>query len=121
MSAESNVKPLPRLDAFDEEFGREEADIAGESLPRSRFRLLPFTLLALAAGLITALALGWSNLSGTPPEAGPGASSSQASAESEATINRLRREVEALQKENKELQEAQQQAANAALQADERG
>jgi hypothetical protein len=121
MSAGSDVKPLPSLDAFDEEFGREQADIAGENVPRSGFRLLTFIALALAAGLITALALGWSNLSGTPPsEVEPGASSSQALAESQATINRLRRELEALQKENRELQEAQQ-AANATLQSDERG
>jgi len=31
VSAESDVKPLPSLDALDEEFGREQADVAGES------------------------------------------------------------------------------------------
>jgi len=48
---------LPSLDAFDDEFGREETDSVPR--PNTGFKLSTIIGLALAAGLITAVALGW--------------------------------------------------------------
>jgi hypothetical protein len=116
---------MPSLDAFDEEFGRERSDIAGDPRPNTGYRLSTVIGLALAAGVISALALGWPNTSGAPrselqpePEL---ASAPYAGEKPDAAISRLAREVEALKKENGDLAQAQQQAADtiAALQAGE--
>ena len=113
MRVDGNV--MPSLDAFDEEFGRERSDIGPPS--KTPFRLSTVIGLALAAGVISALALGWPNLSGALwPD------SEQAFSETpEAAIRRLTREVEELRQSNSELAQAQQQAAVtiAALQAGE--
>ncbi len=94
---------MPSLDAFDEEFGQDEAQ-AESSAPqlKSGFRFSTVIGLVLAAGLITAIALAWPNVSGvsTPAQEKP-----------EAIIERLTRELEALRQENKELAEVQEQAA----------
>jgi FtsZ-binding cell division protein ZapB len=114
---------MPSLDAFDNEFGRERSDIVGDPRPNTGFRLSTVIGLALAAGVISAFALGWPNMSGTPPsEPQPEASAPSAGETPDAAVSRLRHEVEALKKENSELAQAQQQAADtiAALQAGER-
>jgi FtsZ-binding cell division protein ZapB len=123
MSAKVDASIMPRLDAFDEEFGRERSDIASDPRPNTGFRLSTLIGLALAAGVISALALGWPNTSGPPrselqPEP---ASAPYAGEKLEAAIQRLAREVEALKRQNKELRQAQQQATDtiAALQAGE--
>jgi FtsZ-binding cell division protein ZapB len=115
MSVRVDASDMPRLDAFDEEFGREDSDI--EVPPKARFRISTLIGLALAAGVISALALGWPY-----PPGGPRSESEQASREKpEAAIRRLSSEVEALKQANRELAQAQQQAAEtiAALQAGE--
>jgi FtsZ-binding cell division protein ZapB len=115
---------MPSLDAFDNEFGRERFDIVGDPRPNNTgFRLSTLIGLALTAGVISALALGWPNMTGTPPsEPQPEASAPSADEKPDAAISRLQREVEALKQENSELAQAQQQAAAtiAALQAGER-
>ena len=102
---------LPRLEAFDEEFGREEADSAPR--PNTVFKLSTVIGLALAAGVITAVALGWPNGPLTQ-DATEGAAEKP-----EAAVQRLTQEVEMLRRELADLTEEHQRAANtiAALQA----
>jgi FtsZ-binding cell division protein ZapB len=121
MSAGVDASIMPSLDAFDEEFGREQSDIVGDPRPNTGFRLPTLIGLALAAGVISALALGWPNMSGAPRSDDREASTPNAGEKPDATISRLRRELEALKQENRELTEAQQQAADtiATLQAGE--
>lgn len=115
---------MPNLDAFDEEFGREEQDIAADPHPRTGFRLSTIIVLALAAGAISALALGWPISSGAPHSDAPDVSAFlQPGEKPEAAVRRLVREVEALKKENEDLVQEQQQVAQtiAALKTSEPG
>jgi FtsZ-binding cell division protein ZapB len=99
---------MPDLDAFDEEFGRERLDI--DPPARTGFRISTVIGLALAAAIISALALGWPSPSDTPrPEPEQAASQSE---KPDAAIRRLTREIEALKQANRELAQAQQQAAD---------
>jgi hypothetical protein len=110
---------MPSLDAFDEEFEREQTDIVGDPRRNTGFRIPTLIGLALAAGVISALALGWPSMFGVSRSELQGeASAPNAGEKPEVTINRLRRELEALKEE---LTQAQQQAAdaNAALQPGE--
>ena len=102
MSVRDDASIMPSLDAFDEEFAHDESE-AEDTPPRLNrgFRFSTLIGLALAAGLITAIALGWPNISGV----------SDPAEKPEAIIERLTRELEALKQENKELAEAQQQAS----------
>src|SRR5437588_9882379 len=103
MSAKVDASIMPSLDAFDEEFARDEPEAEATPPQLNRgFRLSTLIGLALAAGLITAIALAWPNISGL---------SNPAYEKPEAIIERLTRELEALKQENKELAEAQQQAS----------
>jgi hypothetical protein len=104
MSGRVDASVLPNLDAFDEEFGRDESEVepAAPRLNRG-FRFSTVIALALAAGLITAVALAWPIITGV---------SDPAYEKPEATIERLTRELEALKQENQELAEAQQAATN---------
>jgi FtsZ-binding cell division protein ZapB len=113
---------MPSLDAFDDEFERERTDIVGDPRRTTGFRLPTLIGLALAAGVISALALGWSSMFGVSRSELQGeASAPNAGEKPEVTISRLRRELETLKEENRELTQAQQQAAdaNAALQPGE--
>ena len=103
MSVRVDASIMPSLDAFDEEFAHDESE-AEDTPPRLNrgFRFSTLIGLALAAGLITAIALAWPNISGL---------SNPAYEKPEAIIERLTRELEALKQENKELAEAQQQAS----------
>jgi hypothetical protein len=103
MSVKVDASIMPSLDAFDEEFAHDESE-AEDTPPRLNrgFRFSTLIGLALAAGLITAIALAWPNISGL---------SNPAYEKPEAIIDRLTRELEALKQENKELAEAQQQAS----------
>jgi TolA-binding protein len=118
MSASVAAGVLPRLDAFDQEFECEPADSVKDVHPRTGFRLSTLMLLALIAGVISAVALAWSNSTATQSDATAEEVSSE---KPEATINRLAREVDALRKEVRQLSLAQRQAAAtiAALQSAE--
>ena len=116
---------MPSLDAFDEEFGREEQDIATDPRPKTGFRLSTIIILALAAGAISALALGWPNSSGAPRSDAQSDISAllQPGEKPDAAVRRFAREVEALKKQNEDLVQEQQQAAQtiAALKASGQG
>jgi hypothetical protein len=116
---------MPSLDAFDEEFGHEEQDTATDPRPKTGFRLSTIIVLALAAGGISALALGWPNNSGEPRADAQSDISAflRPGEKPDAAVRRLAREVEALQKENEDLVQEQQRAAEtiAALKASEQG
>ena len=94
---------MPSLDAFDEEFRHDEAEV-DESPPRlkSGFRFSTLIGLAAAAGLISAIAFAWPNIPGVFNEAAE---------KPQETIERLTRELEALKQENQDLAEARQQDA----------
>jgi FtsZ-binding cell division protein ZapB len=116
MSVRVDASVMPSLDAFDEEFGRERSDIGPPS--KASFRISTVIGLALAAAAISAFALGWPDLFGIS-QSEPGATTARENPE--AAIQRLAREVEELRQANRELAQAQQQAAAtiAALQAGE--
>jgi hypothetical protein len=110
-----NASEIPRLDAFDEEFGREPVAILRGQRRKVRLRSSALVVLLLGAGIVSALALAWLNAdrwwrfedqsAPSPPQ--------YASREgADEQIGRLRREVEALKKQIGELTEAQQQAAD---------
>jgi hypothetical protein len=110
-----DVSEMPRLDAFDEEFGREPVAILRGQRRKLRLRFSALVVLLLGAGIASALALAWLNTEGWLRFEVQSAPSSQQYASREGSdeqIGRLRREVEALKKEIGELTEAQQQAAD---------
>jgi FtsZ-binding cell division protein ZapB len=119
MSVRVDASAFPSLDAFDEEFGRERPDI--DPPVKSGFRISTLIGLALAAAIITALALGWPNPWGTSRSESETASAGSPGEKPEAAIRRLASEIEALKQANKELAQAQQQATQtiAALQSGE--
>jgi len=109
MSVQVDGNGMPSLDAFDEEFGREYPDIDPPS--KSPFRISTVLGLALAAGVISAVALGWPNASAILRS-----DSQETAAETpEAAVRRLTVEVEALKQANGELRQAQRQAAESML------
>jgi len=120
MSVGVDASVMPSLDAFDQEFGRDDV-IDDPSPPRTVFRLSTVVGLALAAGLVSVLALWGPSLLGAARMEQPEQASSPAGEALDAAITRLSSEVAALKRENRDLREAQQQAAEtiAALQAGE--
>jgi hypothetical protein len=111
MSGKGAASVMPRLDAFDQEFGCEPEEIAREELPKTKPRIWTFLGLAVTAAIISALAVAWSGAGGPfRPEVAP--SSGSAADASKVHIERLTRQVEALKQEIRELTEAQQQAAS---------
>lgn len=114
---------LPRLDAFDEEFGPGPATILRE--PQHKKRLWSWTLicLVLAGAIVSALALAWPL---TDSRQGDEVRSASVSAQAatggdgaDDQVKRLLREVAVLKHEIRQLTGAQQQAAEtiASLQA----
>jgi hypothetical protein len=111
----TDASELPRLDAFDEEFGREPVAILRGQQRKGGLRFSTFVVLLLGAGIISAMVLAWFNAEEWLHfEVQPAPSSPQlASREgSDTQIGRLRREIDALKKEIGQLTEAQQQAAD---------
>jgi hypothetical protein len=111
MRGEASVTQMPRLDAFDEEFGHEPvAVLRGHRRRRPRFTTLLGAV--IGATVITALAWPWisadgrllSELQALMPAAGKRDAA-------DPQINRLVREVDALKKEVADLTEERQQAA----------
>lgn len=120
----SVVTEMPRLDAFDEEFGREPvAIVRGQRRKKLRFSVLIGA--ALGAAVITALAWPWidadgglrSELQALLPSI-PRSTAREGAAEQ---VDRLVREVETLKREIADLTEARQQAVDriASLEAGE--
>jgi hypothetical protein len=104
---------MPRLDVLDEELGEDAAAVRGARRRRIIARLFMLAGVALGLGAIGALAFAWSNANGrlrlelqsTAPKTAQRAAAAE-------EIDRLRRQIEALQVDVKELTEAQHQAAH---------
>src|SRR5260370_16757548 len=104
---------MPRLDVLDEELGGDAAAVRRARRRRILARLFMLAGVALALGAIGALAFAWSNANGrlrlelqsTAPKTAQRAAAAE-------EIDRLRRQIEALQVDVKELTEAQHQAAH---------
>jgi hypothetical protein len=124
MSDRLHWAEMPRLDAFDEEFGQDPVAIQRGRRRRIVRRFWTLAAVALGTGVIAALALFWSTADGRLRLELQSASPSPQRASREATdeeLDRLRREMDALRNEIGELTRAQQRAADtiAALQAAE--
>src|SRR5262249_28081442 len=104
---------MPRLDAFDEEFEQDPANILRAE--RRGLRLFFLVGLALGAGGLGALAFALAAPGGRLPVGLPLAAPPQAHAgrgAQDEEIDRLRRQLDALKNDVKELTEAQHQAAH---------
>jgi hypothetical protein len=105
---------MPRLDVLDEELGEDAAAVRRTRRHRIIARLFMLAGVALGLGAIGALAFAWSNADGRLrlelQSVAPPKNAQRAAAEEE--IDRLRRQIEALQVDVKELTEAQHQAAH---------
>lgn len=125
MPGKSDAEEMPRLDAFDQEFGREPVAIVRGHRRRIRLRTWALIVVALGAGVISALAVSWPNGDGLLrfelQSAPPLLQRSASREDSDEQIDRLRREMDALKKEISDLTEAHRQAGEtiAALQATE--
>jgi hypothetical protein len=125
MPGKSGAEEMPRLDAFDQEFGREPVAIVRGHRRRIKLRTWALIVVALGAGVISALAVSWPNGDGLLrfelQSAAPLFQRSASREDSDEQIDRLRREVDALKKEISGLTEAHRQAGEtiAALQATE--
>ncbi len=106
---------MPRLDVLDEELGGDAAAVRRARRRRIIARLFMLAGVALGLGAIGALAFAWSNANGRLrlelQVVAPKNAQRAAAAEAEE-IDRLRRQIEALQVDVKELTEAQHQAAH---------
>jgi hypothetical protein len=114
MPSTIDAPDMPRLDVLDEEFGGDAAALGRARRRRTAARLLMLAGVALGLGAISALAFAWSNADGRLRFALQSAASSPKNvqrAAAEEEVERLRRQVEALQDDVKELTEAQRQAA----------
>ena len=125
MPGKSSAEEMPRLDAFDQEFGREPVAILRGHRRRIRLRTWVLIFVALGAGVISALAVSWPNGDGLLrfelQSAAPLFQRSASREDSDEQIDRLRLEVDALKKVISDLTEAHRQAGEtiAALQATE--
>lgn len=114
MPSTTDASDMPRLDVLDEEFGEDAAALARARRRRTGARLSMLAGVVLGLGAIGALAFAWSNADGRlrfdlQSAASPPKNAQRAAAEEE--MDRLRRQIEALQDDVKELTEAQRQAA----------
>jgi hypothetical protein len=102
---------MPSLDAFDHEFGREPAAVLRARQHRRGLR--PLVGLLLAAAIISLPAWAWLSVDGRPVSDGestPAALQNSSRESSREQIDRLLRQVTALEQEIRELTQAQQQA-----------
>jgi cell division protein FtsB len=116
MSDRLEAADMPRLDVLDDEFGQDPVELLRGRRRRILRRFGTLAVVALGLGGIAALIFAWSNADGrlrlelqsvtmTPRNVARGDA-----ADEEA--DRLRRRVDALETEVKELTQAQQQAAH---------
>ena len=115
MSAQLHAAELPRLDAFDEEFGQDPVAILRAQRRKTRTRIWMLVAVAVGAAAVGALALTWSTadvrLRREPQSAPMQMQSANREAPSDE-VDRLRRELEALKTEIRELAQARQEAAD---------
>jgi hypothetical protein len=115
MRGGADVSELPRLDAFDEEFGREPVAVLRGQQRKGGLRFSRLIVLLLGAGFIGALALAWLNAEGWlhfEVQSAPSGLQLASREGPDEQIGRLRREIETLKKEIGELTDAQEQAAD---------
>jgi hypothetical protein len=122
MPAQQHAAELPRLDAFDEEFGQDPVAILRAQRRQARMRTWTLIVLAMVAGLIGALALAWSTFGDrlrVALQAAPPSLQSATRQEPNEDVVRLLRQVDELRSEIRDLTQARQQAADtiAALEA----
>jgi hypothetical protein len=113
MPSKPDPAEMPRLDAFDEEFGQDPATILRAE--RRGLRLLSLVAVALGAGVIGAFALAWSTADGRLRLELQSAATAPRKADragQDEEIDRLRGQLDALKNDVKELTEAQHQAAH---------
>jgi threonine dehydrogenase-like Zn-dependent dehydrogenase len=125
MSDSLQAAEMPKLDAFDEEFGQDPVAVASVRRGKIVRRLVMLAVVVLCAGAIAALAFAWSSADGRLRlELQSIAPSPRTVARegSEEEIDRLRRRMDELEGEVRELTQARQQADDtiAALQAVEK-
>jgi hypothetical protein len=125
MSDSLQAAEMPKLDAFDEEFGQDPVAVAGVRRRKIVRRLVMLGVVVLCAGAIAALAFAWSSADGRlrlelQSIAAPPRTVAREGAEEE--IDRLRRRMDELEGEVRELTQARQQADDtiAALEAAEK-
>jgi hypothetical protein len=113
MPSKPDPAEMPRLDAFDEEFGQDPATILRAE--RRGLRLLSLVAVALGAGVIGAFALAWSTADGRLrlelQSAAPSPRKADRAGQDEE-IDRLRGQLDALKNDVNELTETQRQAAH---------
>jgi hypothetical protein len=115
MPSKPDPAEMPRLDAFDEEFGQDPAAILRGQRRKTRLRLLTLLGVVVGAGVIGALALAWSTADGRlRPELQSAATSPRNAdrAGPDEEIDRLLRQIDALKNDVNELTETQHQAAH---------
>jgi len=106
---------MPRLDAFDEEFGQDPVAIQRGQRRKTGERFCTFFSVALGVGVISVLALGWSaadrrlRLELQSAVVAPISPPTREGLEEE--IDGLRRQVEALKHEITKLKDAREQTA----------
>jgi hypothetical protein len=125
MSDSWQAAEMPKLDAFDEEFGQDPVAVAGVRRRTIVRRLVMLAIVALCAGAIAALAFAWSSANGRLRLGLQSIAPSPrtvAREGAEEEIDRLRRRMDKLESEVRELTQARQQADDtiAALQAAEK-
>jgi len=125
MSDSLQAAEMPKLDAFDEEFGQEPDAIARRRRRTIVRRLVMLAVLVIGAGAVAALAFAWSSADGRLRLELQSIAPSPRTVAREAAeeeIERLRRRMDELESEIRELTQARQQAdvTIAALQAAEK-
>ncbi len=125
MPGKFDAAEMPRLDAFDEEFGQDPVAIQRGQRRKTRVRFWTFFSVALGVGVISVLALGWSaadrrlRLELQSAVVAPISPRTREGLDEE--IDGLRRQVEVLTNEITKLKDAREQTAQtiAALRAAE--
>jgi hypothetical protein len=115
MHGGAGASEMPRLDAFDEEFGREPVAILRGQRRKGRLRFSIFVALLLCAGAASALAFAWRNGDSWlrfDVQSAPSLPQLGSREGADDQVVRLRRQVEALRKEIGDLTEAQQRATD---------
>jgi TolA-binding protein len=125
MSDSLQAAEMPKLDAFDEEFGQDPVAVARVRRGKIARRLVMLAVVVLCAATIAALAFAWSSADGRlrlEMQSIAPSPRTVAREGAEEEIDRLRRRMDELEGEVRELTQARQQADDtiAALQTAEK-
>jgi hypothetical protein len=123
MSDPLQTAEMPKLDTFDEEFGQDPAALVRWRRSKVVRRLVMLAVVALCAGTIAALAFAWSSADGRlrlEPQSITASARTAVHEGAEQEVERLRRRMDELEREVRELRQARQQAALQAAQEEAR-